>query len=71
MPGTVSPGDLIQLDPLKHTHHEGFWAGRVLVVDDVKSWGVECHAPLKDAEAHYRARNGTFVRVGSLHWLPE
>lgn len=66
---TLSPGDVVQLDPEHHTHHDGFWAGQLLVVTEVKSWGVVGFAKVQGGEAHYRAQSGTFERVGRCTWI--
>ncbi len=66
---TLAPGDVIQLDPEHHTHHDGFWAGQLLFVDEVKAWGVTCHAQVQGGMAHYRAAHGTYARVGTAPWL--
>lgn len=63
--------DIVQLDPEHHTHHDGFWAGALLVVTEVKSWGVQGYVRVPDGAAHYRAKNGTFEHVGHLAFVPE
>jgi hypothetical protein len=70
MPNELEPGDLIQLDPVKHT-----WGPMLCIVDEVKGWGVTCYW-LQATEhgkppgvCHYRAETGTFVRVGKAEWL--
>lgn len=65
----ISPGDVVQLDPEHHTHHDGFWAGQLLIVTDVKSWGIQGYARVPEGEAHYRAEHGTYLRVGAANWL--
>ena len=64
-------GDIIQLDPEHHTHHDGFWAGQLMMVDEVKGWGVTCFCKVEGGEAHYRAKSGTFERIGRAAWIPD
>jgi hypothetical protein len=66
----IVPGDVVQLDPEKHTHHNGFWAANFLVVTRVKPWGVQGYVHGGSAgDAYYRAENGTFEYVGKATWV--
>lgn len=66
----LQPGDIVQLDPAHHTHHNGFWAANFMVVTEVKSWGVQGYCkPEGPGLAYYRAKDGTFVKVGKATWV--
>lgn len=67
----VKVGDVVQLDPEEHTHHDGFWAGQLLLVTEVKSWGVQGYAQVHKGRVYYRAENGTFKRIGHAAWMAE
>ncbi len=71
MKANLAPGSIIQLDPEQHTHHDGFWAARLCIVDEVKPWGVKCHAQVQGGIAPYRAENDTFEVVGTVAWAVE
>jgi len=64
-------GCIVQLNPQKHIHHNGFWAGNFMLVTEVKSWGVQGYAKCPDGDAYYRAKNGTFEVVGHAVWVRE
>ena len=68
MSDTLARGDIIQLDPELHTHHDGFWAGQLCIVDEVKAWGVICYTKTQRRSAYYRAPKGTFAFVGRAKW---
>lgn len=65
----LEPGDVIQLDPSKHD-----WGPMLCIVDEVKSWGVQCYWLQAEqrgkppARCYYRAETGTFERVGRVAW---
>lgn len=64
---TLQPGDIIQLDPEVHTHQGA--SGRLSSAWWMRSdRGVCCHVRAPDGEAHYRAKSGTFQRVGRCAW---
>ena len=67
--GQVSEGDVVQLDPEQHTHHDGFWAGAFMLVEEVKPWGVCGFVKTTDGRAYYRAKTGTFAVVGAATWV--
>lgn len=67
----IEVGDVVQLDPEKHEHQEGFWAAQLLIVTEVKAWGVVGFAKVQGGDAYYRASFGTFERVGRATWVPE
>ena len=66
----VKAGDIVQLDPAEHTHHDGFWAGQLLIVTEPKPWGVQGYVQVPDGRAYYRASEGTFIKVGAVEWMP-
>ena len=62
-----APGDLVQLDPEHYADHaQGYWAGRVAIVDKVTSFGAILYAQSRYGRAYRRAEAGTYVRVGRL-----
>lgn len=65
----IEKGDVIQLDPAKHAR----WAaGLLMIVAEVKSWGVTCYAMLPTEPTGivpYRAETGSFERIGKTVWL--
>lgn len=68
----LQPGDIVQLDP--HTTHNPLFAGRLLVVTEVKPWGVQgyVHNAGTDGAAYYRAETGTFEPTGGrAPWVLE
>lgn len=64
----IEPGDIVQLDPEHHTHMDGFWAANLMVVTESKSWGVQGYCKSEKGLAYYRAKEGTFVKVGKAEW---
>lgn len=69
----LSVGDIVQLDPEK-TGNLAF-AGCLLVVTEVKSWGVQGYVHglgtrgERGGLAYYRAETGTFERTnGAVLW---
>lgn len=62
----IQKGDIIQI-----TDQGNKWFPCLLIVDEVKSWGVQAYItmPRKDGEplgnAYYRLQNGQFEKVGS------
>lgn len=61
---------VVQLDPTKHTHHEGFWAGNFMLVTQVRDWGVRGFCKVPGGDAFYRAEWGTFSFIGDATWVP-
>lgn len=68
----VEAGDLIQVIPDGKwlEHQDGFWAGRVLVVDEPKAFGCVAFASLEQGDAYIRLSREDYVRVGRLHFMP-
>ena len=64
----VEIGDVVQLDP---EHFEQFWAGQLIVVTEVRTWGVQGYVTVPDGTAFIRARIGTFERIGRAAWVRE
>lgn len=64
-------GCVIQLDPTVHGDADGFWEGQLLLVTDVRSWGVEAYAKLRGGRAYKRVETGTFEIIGEAPWLPK
>lgn len=65
----LEEGDIVQLDPKEHTHHEGFWAANLMIVTEVKSWGAQGYCRGQGGNAYYRAKTGTFEKVGEAVWV--
>ena len=64
----LEEGDIVQLDP---AHHELERFGACLmIVTEVKSWGVQGYVKNAGESAlpYYRAKTGTFVKVGRAEW---
>lgn len=68
----INEGDVVQLDPTKTKN--AMFAGCMLVVDEVSTWGVQGYVQalgnegLPGGQAYYRADNGTFEYVGKAVW---
>lgn len=68
----IEKGDIIQI-----TDESDKWYPCLLIVSEVKSWGVQAYItiPRNDGEqlgnAYYRIENGRFERVGSAVVLAE
>ncbi len=65
----IYKGDIIQI-----SNGENKWFPYLLIVDEVKSWGVQAFAFIpsvdgKTGVAHYRVSNGEFIKVGSAEFL--
>lgn len=68
----IEKGDIIQI-----TDEADKWFPCILVVDEVKTWGVQAYItiPRNDGEplgnAYYRIENGKFEKVGSASIVSE
>lgn len=63
---TLEPGDVVQIDP---GHDERFGAC-LLVVTEVKSWGVQGYVKVPaGGRAYYRVEYGAIECVGKAPWL--
>lgn len=61
----IAVNDIVQIDP---DHDERFGAC-LLVVTDVKSWGVQGYVKIPNAgDAYYRVAFDKCARVGSVEW---
>lgn len=71
MTHTVTPGDVVQVDP----GHDQWFGGCLLVVEEIKPWGVQGYvsvpSPGGPGRAYYRCPNGQFAFVGRAVWFPE
>lgn len=65
----IAVGDIIQIDP----EHDPAFGGCLMVVSEVKSWGVQCYIAIPDKSvanasdrgtAFYRVENGKFEKTG-------
>jgi hypothetical protein len=65
----IAVNDVIQLDP----NHHG-WGPLICIVDEVSNWGVRCYWLVPQErnqptlQAYYRAKHGTYVRIGPAEW---
>lgn len=70
---SLEVGDIVQLDPVE-TANPSF-AGCLMIVTDVKGWGVQGYvsvpAKVEPIRAFYRASTGTFTKVGKAEWVQE
>jgi hypothetical protein len=65
---TVRVGDVVQIDPTV----DGHFAGCLLTVTEVKSWGVQGFVKVPaSGEAYYRCPFGQIARVGRAEWVPD
>lgn len=66
----LRPGALVQIDPA----HDARFGGLVLVVEDVRPWGVMGYVPVPQgqgqARAYYKVEWAHVERVGELEWVP-
>ena len=60
--------DVVQISP-EVNHHDGFWAGNLLIVTDVRDWGVIGYCRTQDGKAFLRLKNGEYEKIGSLSWI--
>jgi hypothetical protein len=69
----ITEGDVVQLNP--ETTGNPMFAGCMLVVTEVKSWGVQGYVQglgengRQVGQAYYRAVHGTFEYVGRAVWI--
>lgn len=57
---TITRGDIIQI-----TNPDNEWYSCLLIVDEVKGWGVQAYLYIpKSGDAYYRVANGEFTKVG-------
>jgi hypothetical protein len=63
----VDVHDVVQIDPA----HDEVFGGCLLVVTEVKGWGVQGFVQVPgQGQAYYRVRTEACARVGRLHWTP-
>jgi hypothetical protein len=67
---SIEINDIVQISP-EIEHHDGFWAGNLLVVTEVKTWGVQGYCRTEKGQAFLRLKHGSFERVGRLVWAPD
>lgn len=63
----VKKGDVIQITERIHS-----WYGCLLIVDEIKSWGVQAFLLVPQSNDHFevkiaytRLKNGSFEKIGS------
>lgn len=66
----IEVNDIVQISP-EVNHQGGFWAGNLLVVTEVKSWGVQGYCRTEKGEAYIRLKHGQFEKVGRLAWVAQ
>jgi len=66
----IEVNDIVQISP-EVNHQGGFWAGNLLVVTEVKSWGVQGYCRTEGGEAYIRLKHGQFEKVGRLAWVAQ
>jgi hypothetical protein len=64
----IEVNDIVQVSP-EVNHQGGFWAGNLLVVTEVKSWGVQGYCRTESANVYIRLKTGQFEKVGRLAWV--
>jgi hypothetical protein len=64
----IEINDIVQISP-EVNHQCGFWAGNLLVVTEVKSWGVQGYCRTEGGNAQIRLKTGQFEKVGRLAWV--
>ena len=62
----IEVNDIVQIS-LEINHHDGFWAGNLLIVTKVESWGVQGYCRTEGGNAYIRLKTGQFEKVGSLN----
>jgi hypothetical protein len=67
---SIEVNDIVQISP-EVNHQEGFWAGNLLIVTEVKSWGVQGYCRVQGGEAYIRLKTGQFEKVGRLAWVKD
>lgn len=71
-PGNLVPGDVVQIDPA----HGLMWGGCFLLVEEVKSWGVQGFVPMPERAdkppgcAHLRVPWKHMELVGTAVFVP-
>jgi hypothetical protein len=72
----IRVGDVVQIDPVTMVEG-GFFAGCLMIVTEVKSWGVQGYIAVPAArgappgEAYYRATWEQVVRIGRAAWVAD
>lgn len=66
----VQVNDIVQISP-EVNHHDGFWAGNLLVVTEVESWGVQGYCRTPEGYAYMRLKTDQYEKVGTLVWASE
>lgn len=64
----VQVNDIVQINP-EINHHNGFWAGNLMVVTEVKSWGIQGYCRTEEGNAYLRLAHGQYEKVGHLVWV--
>lgn len=66
----IEVNDIVQISQ-EINHHDGFWAGNLLIVTEVKSWGVQGYCRTLEGKAYIRLKIGTYEKVGRLVQIVE
>ena len=66
---TLEVGDIVQIDP----EHDPRFGGCLMVVTELKSWGVQGHVAIPHEggpqQAYYRCPFENMERVGHAEWV--
>jgi hypothetical protein len=68
----VKINDVIQLDPAQSP-----WGPLLCIVDEVKSWGVQCYALVPEHREeppnrmYLRIEHGKYIEIGAAEWTVE
>ncbi len=63
--GEIEPGDIVQIAP----EHVSIFAGCLVIVTEVKSWGVQGYVTVPArGDAYVRIETEEFQRVGRAAW---
>lgn len=66
--GAIAVGDVVQIDP----EHDDKFGGNLLVVTEVKSWGVQGYVAIPGSGlAYYRVHFESVRRIGVAAWTAE
>jgi len=64
----LKKGMIVQIDP----EHDNMFGGCLLIVTEVKSWGVQGYVDVPGkGQAYYRVGHGKFTYAGEVAWMVE
>lgn len=61
----IEVNDIVQISS-EINHQDGFWAGNLCIVTEVKSWGVQGYCRTEGGNAYIRLKTGQFEKVGRI-----